>query len=138
MVPNILFWTPTQLGLMSSIRNQESLVFCGSYGTGKTCLLVAAAMRAAQYPQKDVYFIITAGWGGKVYYDQTTQVLEVELRERFRGTSVRVLSLDEIRRDFLRLEKKISGHEIIRQFMRSHGGPNVAVFADEFPVSDDD
>ena len=54
---SILFWTQEQLNLLDKLRSRENVVLCGDYGTGKTSLLVFAAMEASKDQNCKVVFI---------------------------------------------------------------------------------
>ena len=53
---SILFWTQEQLNLLEKLQSGENLVLCGDYGTGKTSLMVFAALEAAKDPNYRVFF----------------------------------------------------------------------------------
>jgi predicted ribonuclease YlaK len=48
---SILFWTQQQLNLLEMLRTGKNVVLCGDYGTGKTSLLVFAALEAVRRDQ---------------------------------------------------------------------------------------
>ena len=52
---SILFWTQEQLNLLGKLQSGENLVLCGDYGTGKTSLMVFAALEAAKDPNYRVF-----------------------------------------------------------------------------------
>ena len=133
---NILFWTQDQLCLLESLKNGENIVLCGDYGTGKTSLLIFAALEAAKDLDTKVFFITA------IHERENGNVLDEAMRMKFEGTTVEVLTLKDLRElhrglaDNMRFNGNDT-HILIREFIKTKTQP-VKVFIDEFHMSEVD
>ena len=152
---SILFWTQEQLGLLESLKSGKNAVLCGDYGTGKTSLLVYAALEATRDPNTKVVFITATklppihvmdrepwkrdyvGEEGNVKF-----VLDEAMRVKFEGTTVEVVNIEDLRK----LHGGHAGytrrtgddtHPLIRDFVKAKTQP-VKVFIDELHVHQND
>merc|ERR1719204_2261881 len=82
---SILFWTQEQLRFFEKFKSGENIVLCGDYGTGKTSLLVFAALEAATDPNCEVFFIPVTNMSS--LNDQS--VLDEAVKMKFNGTAVK-------------------------------------------------
>ena len=89
---SILFWTHEQLNLLEKLRSGENIVLCGDYGTGKTSLLVFAALEAAKDANCEVFYIPVANLSD----GDDQNVLDQAVKIKFEGTAVTVITLKDI------------------------------------------
>ena len=92
---SILFWTQEQLNLLEKLKSGENIVLCGDYGTGKTSLLVFAAMEAAKDPNSKVFFIPVTNMLNSMDTNNYN-VLDLAVKMKFEGTNVRVITIGDL------------------------------------------
>ena len=97
------------------------MVLCGDYGTGKTSLLVFAAMEASKDQNFKVVFIpatnLPSSSGENVAF-----ILDEAVKIKFEGSNVEVVTMDELRR--LHGEGAASRwddrHHLIREYLKTN------------------
>ena len=130
---SIIFWTDEQMDLLASLKGDKSIILCGDYGGGKTCLLVSMARKAAD-EHFQVYFITTTSFEEAV---ATEYILDMAMKQKFEGSGVEVVTLTELRRTLNLPQASVS--DLITEFMKTiENNENVKLFFDEFPVSTKD
>ena len=131
---SILFWTQKQLNLLAMLRTNQNLVLCGDYGSGKTSLLVCAALEASKDPNFKVLFIPTTNMYN-ANSKHTEFILDEAVRMKFYGTCIEVVTLGELRKVHggNMLEEEDDRHYLIREFVQTRNQP-MKVFIDELPV----
>ena len=96
-VLSVMFWNSDQYCLLKFLRKGESCILLADYGCGKTSILMAAAIMAAEDLGTTVYFISAANWGGmRVGCDTHDIVIDQALKLKFRGTHVQVITANEL------------------------------------------
>ena len=138
---SILFWTQEQLNLLGKLQSGENLVLCGDYGTGKTSLLVFAALEAAKDPKCRVYFVPATNIF-RTKEDTTDYILDEAVRLKFEGTSVEVVTIGDIRiphsvRETFQVDSWTDDrHQLIRELVKveSQESTQTKFFIDELPV----
>ena len=133
---SILFWTKEQLNLLDKLRSGENVVLCGDYGTGKTSLLVFAALEAAKDPQCKVFFIPVANLSD----GDDQNVLDEAVKIKFEGTAVTVITMKDIGMNRRSATDGDDRHQIIREFLERtvQKDKNIKVFIDELPLFKED
>ena len=153
---SILFWTQEQLSLLAGLKNGKNVVLYGDYGTGKTSLLVSAALEAAKDPNSRVLFFPAISIPRK-HDEETCVVLDEALRMKFDSTGVEVVTIGDLRKlhgtalSTLKQTQQPSskggddviwddGHQLIKEFIKkeSQNEHNLKVFIDELPLSQKD
>merc|ERR1712130_637456 len=130
---SILFWTPEQLDLLDKLNNNNNLVLCGDYGTGKTSLLVFAAIEAAKDPNCGVFFIPATNMS-KAKKEEIEFVLDEAVRLKFEGTSVKVVTIGDLRKLHGESTSEADDrHHLIREFIKTRSKQD-KVFIDEMPL----
>ena len=133
---SILFWTPEQQKLRRRLEKGENVLLYGDYGTGKTSLLVFAALEAAKDPSSRVIFIpatnISRPNEGNAEY-----ILDEAMRMKFEGTSVEVATIGDLRQ--LHGQNATGDddrHHLIREFIKRMDlqGSGAKLFIDELPM----
>ena len=138
---SILFWTQEQLNLLGKLQSGENLVLCGDYGTGKTSLMVFAALEAAKDPNCRVYFVPATNIF-RPKEDTTDYILDEAIRLKFEGTSVEVVTIGDIRipqsvRETFQVDSWTDDrHQLIRELVKveSQESTQTKFFIDELPV----
>ena len=134
---SIMFWTRQQDRLYRIIEKDDShTLLGGNYGCGKTSLLVSCAL-SSEDDDGAVIFISAASYGPK--YECTLSVryiLDVATALKFENTSVKFLSLVDIREE-LKMDVDTDINTLIKLFL--HKKDNIKkMFIDEYPVSQED
>ena len=104
----------SQLNLLDKLRSGENVVLCGDYGTGKTSLLVFAALEAAKDPNCEVFFIPVANLSD----GDDQNVLDQAVKIKFEGTSVTVITMKDIGVNRRSATDGDDRHQIIREFLQ--------------------
>ena len=126
----------------------KASVNTSGYGTGKTLLLIAAARKAAEDPNAEVFFIPATSWDGiKDNTEDTRYVLDINLEKMFEGTAVTVLNLRNFLKANMSVMQKVKAalglktepqtfHTAINLFIAKTGDKsNVRIYVDEVPIS---
>ena len=138
---SILFWTQEQLNLLDKLRSGENIVLCGDYGTGKTSLLVFAALEAAKDPNCRVFFVPATNIFNPTE-DNAGYVLDEAVKMKFEGSGVEVVTIGDIRQPYSvrktfwedsRLDDR---HQLIRELSKIENEKSTPAkfFIDELPV----
>jgi len=136
---SILFWTQEQLTLLEKFKSGKSIVLCGDYGTGKTSLLVFAALEAAKDPNSEVFFIPVTN----IFNSMDTNnhnVLDEAVKMKFEGTNVRVITIGDLGIHRGNHSGGDERHHLIREFLNtmSQKRSDIKVFIDELPLYEKD
>ena len=126
----------------------KASVNTSGYGTGKTLLLIAAARKAAEDLNAEVFFIPATSWDGiKDNTEDTRYVLDINLEKMFEGTAVTVLNLRNFLKANMSVMQKVKAalglktepqtfHTAINLFIAKTGDKsNVRIYVDEVPIS---
>ena len=128
---SIIFWTQDQINLLT--MKDKNLLLCGDYGTGKTSLLVSAALEAAKDSYYKVFFISATNMYN-ASTEQAEYVLDEAVRMKFEGTSVKVVTLGELRKlNGGNTHDEDDRHKLIKEFIQTQSQP-IKVFIDELPL----
>ena len=136
---SILFWTEEQLKLLEKFKSGKNIVLCGDYGTGKTSLLVFAALEAAKDPNSEVFFIPVTNMLNSMDTNNHN-VLDEAVKMKFEGTNVRVITIGDLGIHRGNHSGGDERHHLIREFLNtmSQKRGDIKVFIDELPLYEKD
>ena len=114
---NIMHWNTDQLRPLS-IKQALLMALLGDFGVGKTDVLIAAALKAAEDADNIVFLLLGM---------KSAKILEIKNKKLFANTAVRIVRVDPAEIEmFLKTQQE------------ENAGKNIAVFMDEVEISTPD
>ena len=94
---SVMFWNDGQAKMLRALKSSKSGILLADYGCGKTSVLMAGAVLAAEDPSFTVYFISVANWAAlRVGSEVHDIIIDQALKVKFKGSGVRVVTANEL------------------------------------------
>ena len=121
---SVLYWNTEEYEIISA--EELFLFLLGEYGTGKTLLLLAAARKAAEDPEAQVFFFVANKWD---------KMLELSLKKQLEDTTVKVMNIHSLMAT-MKTESPAVAIEKLCQQQQEH--TKICIFLDECPLNKND
>ena len=121
---SVLYWNTEEYEILSA--EELFLFLLGEYGTGKTLLLLAAARKAAEDPEAQVFFFVANKWD---------KMLELSLKKQLEDTTVKVMNIHSLMATMKTKSPAVAIEKLCQQ-QQEH--TKICIFLDECPLNKND